>query len=100
MPRKKTKTKKKSTVNKAGNYTKPTMRKRLLKKLKQEVKVVDPDNGVLEKHRCWQENIRLKVEDTNKKLLRRPLWYMVFLPTLPPVLGAIFILLIIYNLQS
>jgi len=36
MPRKKTKTKKKkkSTVNKAGNYTKPTMRKRLFEKIK------------------------------------------------------------------
>ena len=34
MPRKKTKTKKKSTVNKACNYTKPTMRKRLFEKIK------------------------------------------------------------------
>ncbi len=33
MPRK-TKTKTKSTVNKAGNYTKPTMRKRLFEKIK------------------------------------------------------------------
>ena len=33
MPRKKTTTKKKSTVNKAGNYTKPTMRKRLFNKI-------------------------------------------------------------------
>ena len=30
----KTTTKKKSTVNKAGNYTKPTMRKRLFEKIK------------------------------------------------------------------
>jgi hypothetical protein len=30
----KTKTKTKSTVNKAGNYTKPTMRKRLFEKIK------------------------------------------------------------------
>jgi hypothetical protein len=29
-----TKTKTKSTVNKAGNYTKPTMRKRLFEKIK------------------------------------------------------------------
>ena len=29
MPRKKTTTKRKSTVNKAGNYTKPGMRKRM-----------------------------------------------------------------------
>ena len=32
MPTKKTKAK--STVNKAGNYTKPTMRKRLFEKIK------------------------------------------------------------------
>ena len=31
---KKTKTKRKSTVNKAGNYTKPTMRKRLFERIK------------------------------------------------------------------
>tara|TARA_R100000951_G_C2645100_1_gene182290 strand:+ start:1503 stop:1718 length:216 start_codon:yes stop_codon:yes gene_type:complete len=30
----KTKTKKKSTVNKAGNYTKPELRKRLFNKIK------------------------------------------------------------------
>jgi hypothetical protein len=34
MAVKKTKTKKKSTVNKAGNYTKPTMRKRLFERIK------------------------------------------------------------------
>ena len=36
MPRKKTtrKRKTKSTVNKAGNYTKPTMRKRLFSRIK------------------------------------------------------------------
>ena len=38
MPKKKTTTKRttksKSTVNKAGNYTKPTMRKRLFEKIK------------------------------------------------------------------
>ena len=33
-PRKKTTPKKKSTVNKAGNYTKPTMRKRLFQRIK------------------------------------------------------------------
>ena len=34
MPRKKTtKTEKKSTVNKAGNYTKPALRKRLFEKI-------------------------------------------------------------------
>ena len=34
MPKKTTTKKKKSTVNKAGNYTKPTMRKRLFNKIK------------------------------------------------------------------
>ena len=34
MPRKKTTTKKKSTVNKAGNYTKPGLRKRLFNQIK------------------------------------------------------------------
>ena len=35
MPaRKKTTTKKKSTVNSAGNYTKPTLRKRLFNQIK------------------------------------------------------------------
>tara|TARA_R100001443_G_scaffold46652_1_gene59458 strand:- start:223 stop:420 length:198 start_codon:yes stop_codon:yes gene_type:complete len=34
MPRKKTTTKKKSTVNKAGNYTKPGMRKRMFESIK------------------------------------------------------------------
>ena len=34
MAAKKTPAKSKSTVNKAGNYTKPTMRKRLFEKIK------------------------------------------------------------------
>ena len=34
MPAKKKSKKKKSTVNKAGNYTKPTMRKNLFNKIK------------------------------------------------------------------
>ena len=34
MARKKTTKKSKSTVNKAGNYTKPTMRKRLFERIK------------------------------------------------------------------
>ena len=38
MPKKKTTTKKKSTVNKAGNYTKPTLRKRLFEKVKRGTK--------------------------------------------------------------
>ena len=38
MPRKKTTTKKKSTVNSAGNYTKPILRKRLFEKVKRGTK--------------------------------------------------------------
>jgi hypothetical protein len=39
MPAKKTTTRKsKSTVNKAGNYTKPTMRKRLFSRIKSGAK--------------------------------------------------------------
>ena len=34
MPKKKTTTKKKSTVNSAGNYTKPSLRKRLFNEIK------------------------------------------------------------------
>ena len=34
MPTKRTTTKTKSTVNEAGNYTKPSMRKRLFEKIK------------------------------------------------------------------
>ena len=43
---------KKSTVNKAGNYTKPTMRKNLFNRIKAVVKVVNLVNGRQEKHRC------------------------------------------------
>ena len=38
MTKTKSKTKSKSTVNKAGNYTKPTMRKRLFEKIKSGTK--------------------------------------------------------------
>jgi hypothetical protein len=54
--------KRKSTVNKAGNYTKPTMRKRYLIRLKLVLKVVSRANGQLERLRCWRNNIKLKAE--------------------------------------
>ena len=38
MTKTKSKTKSKSTVNKAGNYTKPSMRKRLFEKIKSGTK--------------------------------------------------------------
>ena len=50
--KKTTKKKSKSTVNKAGNYTKPEMRKRIFNRIKAGVKVVLRDNGLLEKLRC------------------------------------------------
>ena len=46
------KKKRKSTVNKAGNYTKPTMRKRLFNKIKAGSKGGKPGNGQLEKLKC------------------------------------------------
>ena len=50
MPRKKTTTKKKkSTVNKAGNYTKPTIRKRLFEKMKAGTEIVKAGQWSLEK---------------------------------------------------
>jgi hypothetical protein len=39
-------------VNEAGNYTKPTMRKRCLLRLKQEPKVVKLVSGLHVRHRC------------------------------------------------
>ena len=44
--------KKKSTVNKAGNYTKPGMRKECLTLSWLDQRVVSLDNGVQEKPRC------------------------------------------------
>ena len=44
--------KKKSTVNKAGNYTKPTMRKNLFSRIKAGSKGVNPVSGQHVKHRC------------------------------------------------
>ena len=43
-------TKKKSTVNKAGNYTKPGMRKKYFKESNQEVRVVLQVSGLHVKH--------------------------------------------------
>ena len=70
----------KSTVNKAGNYTKPTMRKNLLIRLKLVAKVVSPVNGVLEKAQMLAKQYKAKgggykvKEDINTIILRRPLF--------------------------
>ena len=56
-----------STVNKAGNYTKPTMRKNLFNRIKAGGKVVHLDNGLREKHRCWQNNTKPRVGATNNE---------------------------------
>ena len=44
--------KKKSTVNKAGNYTKPTMRKRLFEKIKAGTKGGKQVSGLRVKLKC------------------------------------------------
>ena len=36
-----------------------------LKRLKPVQRVVSPDNGQQEKHRCWQKPIKQQVEDTS-----------------------------------
>ena len=46
------KKKAKSRVNEAGNYTKPTMRKRLFQRIKAVARVVHPDNGLHVKLKC------------------------------------------------
>ena len=45
----KTKSKSKSRVNEAGNYTKPSMRKRLFEEIKAGSRGGNPVNGLLEK---------------------------------------------------
>jgi hypothetical protein len=51
----------KSTVNKAGNYTKPTMRKSLFNKIKaSETRVVSRVSGAREKLRCLAKEYKAK----------------------------------------
>ena len=57
----------KSTVNKAGNYTKPTMRKRLFERLKPVLKVVKPVSGLLEKPSSLQKNTKPKGEAISRR---------------------------------
>ncbi len=52
--------KKKSTVNKAGNYTKPTMRKNLFNRIKAGTKGGKAGQWS-ERHRCLLNNTKLKV---------------------------------------
>tara|TARA_R110001632_G_scaffold17166_1_gene54691 strand:- start:1342 stop:1569 length:228 start_codon:yes stop_codon:yes gene_type:complete len=60
--------KKKSKVNAAGNYTKPTLRKRLFNPSRRVEKVASRGNGQQEKRRCWQKNTKQPVVDTNNKV--------------------------------
>ena len=54
--------KKKSTVNKAGNYTKPTLRKRIFQRLMNSNSYGTPsENGQEEKHRHLLVFIRKQV---------------------------------------
>ena len=55
--------KRKSTVNKAGNYTKPAMRKRQFQRIKAGTKGGAAGNGLLVRHRCWLEHTKKLVED-------------------------------------
>ena len=68
--------KSKSTVNKAGNYTKPGMRKRMLTLSWLAQRVVNLANGVLEKHNFWQLDIKKQVVATsNDKLYQKNFRY-------------------------
>ena len=60
---------KKSTVNAAGNYTKPSMRKRLVASVKAGSKGGKPGQWSAGKLRWLQSNIKQKVGDTNEKVL-------------------------------
>jgi hypothetical protein len=68
--------------------------------------VVNPVNGVLEKHRCWLNNTKQKVADTKVKedintiMLRRPLFYIVFLPSCLAIIPATLAVTVIYFLQA
>ena len=54
----------KSSVNKAGNYTKPTMRKQLFNQIKAGGKAVSRASGLHVKRKCWPSSISRKVEAT------------------------------------
>ena len=56
----------KSTVNKAGNYTKPGMRKRMFSAIKAGGKAAHRDNGLQEKHRCLLKDIKMQVGVTGR----------------------------------
>jgi hypothetical protein len=55
-----------STVNKAGNYTKPTMRKNIFNRIKAGGKGGNPGQWSARKAQLLH-NIRRKVEDTNNE---------------------------------
>ena len=59
------KIKKKSRVNEAGNYTKPTMRKRMFNSIKAGSKGGKLDNGRQEKLSCLRHVIRKLVGATH-----------------------------------
>lgn len=61
---------KKSTVNKAGNYTKPTMRKALFNRIKAGGKGVPLDNGQQGKLRCQLSNTNQRVADISHDICK------------------------------
>lgn len=56
--------KKASRVNESGNYTKPGLRKRILKGSKPEVRAEMQDSGLPAKLRCSPSSTKLPVEAT------------------------------------
>ena len=58
---------KKSTVNAAGNYTKPTMRKNLVASVKAGGKVANLDNGLREKPKWLLNSTKPKVGATSNE---------------------------------
>jgi hypothetical protein len=62
----------KSTVNAAGNYTKPTMRKALFQKIKAGTKGGDPANGRLARRNCWRWSTRKKAVATDESPAEKP----------------------------
>ena len=56
--------KSKSRVNEAGNYTKPSMRKRLFQRIKAGSKGGAPGQWSARKAQMLAKHIKLKVEDT------------------------------------
>ena len=60
--------KKKSTVNKAGNYTKPGMRKRMFNQIMASSKGGKPGQWSARKRKCWLKDTRQQVVDISNDI--------------------------------